>query len=131
MKCTITRVAALASAVALLAACQLENITTRTPEAIGSAVPAAQTVPINNALLAARLRAALASDPTTRRLAIQVAVDQRRARLSGFVDSAAAKLRAGVLAAETDGIEAVDNRLILRHHAGTSEDPIGEARVHL
>jgi osmotically-inducible protein OsmY len=92
---------------------------------------AAEAGSAHDELLAARLLTALKNDAVTREVEIQVSVSQRRARLSGFVDSAAAKLRAGVLAAETEGIESVENRLILRYHAGIADDPIGSARVHL
>ncbi len=84
-----------------------------------------------DAVLAARLQSALKSDPITSDAEIQVSVAQRRVRLSGFVESAAVKLRAGALAAEIEGVEDVDNRLIQRHHAGVAAQPLGGARVHL
>jgi osmotically-inducible protein OsmY len=84
-----------------------------------------------DALLVARLTDLLQGDPTTRELDIYVSVSEGRVRLSGFVDSAAAKLRAGALASETPGIESVENRLILRHSADIKDDPIGNARVYL
>lgn len=67
----------------------------------------------------------------TRDADIQVVVAQRRARLSGFVENAAAKLRAGELAQQAQGIVAVENRLILRYHADMSANPLGDARVRL
>ena len=85
----------------------------------------------HDALLAARLADRLQSDPATSEVAIYVSVSEGRARLSGFVDNAAAKLRAGALAAETAGIEAVENRLIVRNRAGVKNDPLGDARVYL
>jgi len=54
-----------------------------------------------DALLVARLTDKLQGDPATSEREIYISVSQGRARLSGFVDSAAAKLRAGALAAET------------------------------
>ena len=84
-----------------------------------------------DALLAARLTDRLQNDPETVDLKIFVSVSQGRARLSGFVDKAATKLRAGALAAETAGIASVENRLILRHRAYIKDDPIGHARVYL
>lgn len=132
MKCTFIVATALAGAITLLAGCHAQSPATRVAEASESSVtPARQTAPVDDAVLAARLRELLHNDPTTSQLAIQIAVDARRVRLSGFVDTAAAKLRAGVLATRMEGIEAVDNRLILRHRADISSDPIGEARVHL
>lgn len=124
----VTLTVALALAGTLAAACDYN----RRPESradVGSA--ALGEAEHADALLAARLQAALANDPITRDAEVQVSVAQRRVRLSGFVDSAAAKLRAGVLAAQTDGVEAIDNRLIQRHHAGIAPAPLRGARVHL
>ena len=84
-----------------------------------------------DALLVARLTDKLQGDPATSEREIYISVSQGRARLSGFVDSAAAKLRAGALAAETAGIDTVENRLILRYRADMKDDPIGDARVYL
>lgn len=84
-----------------------------------------------DALVAARVTQALKHDPTTDDAAIYVSVSQGRARLSGFVDTAAERLRAGVLALATDGVDKVDNRLILRYHADLSQNPLGGARVRL
>lgn len=84
-----------------------------------------------DAMVAARLTDKLRNDPTTAHAEIYVSVSNARARLSGFVDTAAAKLRAGVLASTTEGIDDVDNRLILRHQVDASQDPIGDARVYL
>lgn len=86
---------------------------------------------MRDALLAARLTDKLKSDATTGSLEIYVSVSQAHARLSGFVDTAAEKLRAGALASATDGIESVDNRLILRYRADALQDPIAGARVRL
>jgi osmotically-inducible protein OsmY len=86
---------------------------------------------MRDALLAARLTDELKSDATTGDLEIYVSVSQAHARLSGFVDTAAEKLRAGALASTTDGIESVDNRLILRYRTDAFQDPIAGARVRL
>lgn len=84
-----------------------------------------------DALVAARVTQALRGDPTTGAAKIYVSVSDGHTRLSGFVDTAAERLRAGVLASETEGVEGVDNRLILRYHADMSQDPLGGARVRL
>jgi osmotically-inducible protein OsmY len=86
---------------------------------------------MRDALLAARLTDELKGDATTSDLQIYVSVSEAHARLSGFVDTAAEKLRAGALASATEGIEDVDNRLILRYHADALQDPIAGARVRL
>ncbi len=94
---------------------------------------AADVSPIvaHDAMLAARLADRLQSDPETRDVTIFVSVSDGRARLSGFVENAATKLRAGALATETTGIVSVENRLILRYRANVKDDPIGDARVYL
>jgi osmotically-inducible protein OsmY len=103
---------------------------TQTPEPLLSNEGKA-TMGVSDALLASALATALKSDPETREADIQVAVTQGRARLSGFVANAATKLRAGDLVQQTPCISAVDNRLILRYHAGLVPDPLGDARVRL
>jgi hyperosmotically inducible protein len=124
---------AVATSVAALAGCQEVTLSTASsPAGIRSAVAAEADADLaRDALVAARLAETLKSDPTTADAKIYVSVSGTRVRLSGFVDTAAAKLRAGVLAARTDGITGVDNRLILRHQADLSQDPIGNARVRL
>lgn len=90
-----------------------------------------QTNASADSLLADRLMTALKSDPMTQGSQIQVTVTAGRARLSGFVHNAAAKLRAAELVQQAEGITAVENRLILRYHAGLAADPLGDARVRL
>lgn len=82
-------------------------------------------------LHAARLLTVLKTDPLTRDAEIQLVVTQGRARLSGFVENAAIKLRAGELILQAEGISAVDNRLILRYHAGDTTAPLADVRVRL
>lgn len=96
-----------------------------------AAASEANTDLARDAIVAARLTDALRHDPTTKSAEIYVSVSNGHARLSGFVDTAATRLRAGVLASRTEGVDAVDNRLILRYRADISQDPIGDARVHL
>jgi osmotically-inducible protein OsmY len=92
---------------------------------------AAAVVPAQDAVMAAELVSALKIDPITRDADIQVVVARGHARLSGFVQNAAAKLRAGELAQQAQGIVAVENRLILRYRADMSANPLGDARVRL
>jgi hypothetical protein len=84
-----------------------------------------------DALLAGQLATALKMDPITREAEIQVAVTEGRVRLVGFANNAAAKLRAGELAQQADGIVAVENRLILRYQANLATDPLGGSQVRL
>ena len=125
-----------ASLAVFLAGC--ENVTYSTAQSVAriTGIRDALAEEGNNdhardALLAARLTDLIKSDPATSDVEIYVSVSEGHARLSGFVDTAAAKLRAGVLASDTDGIDAVDNRLILRYRADIERDPIGDARVYL
>lgn len=125
-----------AAAVSLLFGCENATLSTaQSPERLSvlRAAYASDTNPeiARDALLAARLADRLQNDPETSNLKIFVSVSEGRARLSGFVDKAATKLRAGALAADTVGIDSVENRLILRHRADVKDDPIGDARVYL
>lgn len=124
---------AAATSMIALAGCQEVTLSTAdSPTGIRTAVAGeTDTDFAHNALAAARLTEALRKDATTADAQIYVSVSGTRARLSGFVDTAATKLRAGVLAARTDGIEDVDNRLILRHRADASQNPLGDVRVRL
>lgn len=131
----IGQVAGLAAAALLLAAaygCDARRpATAPLAEVTGAAGASPATAAVDDAAIAAQLRAALHGDPTTREAEIQLHVDGGRVRLSGFVDSAAVRLRAGMLAAGIDGVTGVDNRLIQRHHAGSAADLLGDLRVHL
>lgn len=84
-----------------------------------------------DSLLEARVLTAIKSDPAMGEAEIQVTVFQGRARLSGFVGNAAAKLRAAELARQAEGVVGVENRLILRYHAGLVPDVLGEVRVRI
>ena len=125
-----------AGAVTLLIGCENATLSTaQSPERL-SAIRAAYASSGNpdiarDAVLAAQLTDKLKNDPTTSDAKIYVSVSEGRARLSGFVDDAATKLRAGALASETTGIESVENRLILRHRVDVNNNPIGDARVYL
>lgn len=123
-------VAAVAAIVGVVVGCAA---TDRDPEvaARGIAPQEATSAPAAaDVLLASRLRAALETDLGAQQADIQVSVSQGRARLSGFVSNAAARLRAADLARQAEGIVAVDNRLILRHHAEVG-GPLKDVRVLL
>lgn len=93
--------------------------------------PASTAVLDHDALLAARVTSLLQTDPMMRGAEIRVSVSQGRARLSGFVGNAAAKLRAAELTQRAEGIYTVENRLILRYRANLSIDPLNNVRVRL
>jgi|GEM_PF-4638429 len=128
----VTGVALVALTLAGITACNSpQRAPTPRSAELNARPPIVDTVAVPaDALLAARVFAALKTDSLTRGAQIQVSVIGGRARLSGFVANAAAKLRAGELARRADGVTAVENRLILRYQAALS-DPLGNVRVHL
>lgn len=102
------------------------------PRSMNGDTAAAEFAYLNpDSLLAARVLRAIKSDPAMSEAEIQVTVSQGRARLSGFVGTAAAKLRAAELAQQAEGVVGVENRLILRYHAGVMPDVLGEVRVRI
>lgn len=82
-------------------------------------------------LRAARIAAALNTDISTRGATIHVTVVQGHARLSGFVDRAAGRLRAAELAKRSEGVIDVENRLILPYRPSPAADAVVTARVLL
>ena len=63
--------------------------------------------------LSARIRTDLDRDPSVNATELKVTALNGEVQLSGFVDSQAAKQRAGQIAASTPGVVKVDNNLIL------------------
>ena len=63
--------------------------------------------------IATRVKTSLYMDPTTKGTEIKVQALQGVVQLSGFVDSQAAKDRAGQIAASTPGVVQVYNNLLL------------------
>ncbi len=63
--------------------------------------------------IAARIKAALYGDPTVKGTQVEVQSLNGVVQLSGFVDSQAAKDRAGQIASQTPGVLKVYNNLIL------------------
>src|SRR5579864_8638492 len=63
--------------------------------------------------IAARIKTRLYSDPTTKATEIEVNSLRGVVQLSGFVDSQAARNRAGEIAASTPGVVEVYNNLLL------------------
>ena len=123
--------AALLAAAGIVGCNRTDNPRPRASEFELSRAAVVPSVATADALLAAGLMSTLKGDPVTRDADIQVVVAEGRVRLTGFVHNAAAKLRAGELAQQAQGIVAVENRLILRYHADMSANPLGEARVRL
>lgn len=67
----------------------------------------------NDKEIAARIKTALYADPTTKGTEISVQSLRGEVQLSGFVQSQAAKERAGQIAASTPGVVRVYNNLLL------------------
>jgi len=63
--------------------------------------------------LAAKIKTALYSDPTVKGTQVEVQALNGEVQLSGFVESQAAKDRAGQIANETPGVVAVHNNLLV------------------
>jgi hyperosmotically inducible protein len=61
--------------------------------------------------IAARTKAALATDPITDAVDIDIEVDHDEVQLNGFVDSVAARDRAGEIALSIEGVTSVANNL--------------------
>lgn len=70
---------------------------------------------IDDVTVTASVKAKLAEDPTTKVHQVNVETQRGVVQLAGFVDSTAAKARAGELAHSVDGVTAVRNDLEIRH----------------
>jgi hyperosmotically inducible protein len=66
---------------------------------------------VDDMSIAARLKTALATDPTTDAIDIDIEVDRDQVQLNGFVDSDEARNRAGENARSTKGVALVKNNL--------------------
>lgn len=69
---------------------------------------------VDDVSIAAKTKAALAKDPVTDAIDIDVEVDHDKVQLNGFVDSLAARDRAGEIAATVKGVTAVTNNLMIQ-----------------
>jgi hyperosmotically inducible protein len=67
----------------------------------------------NDQTLATKIKTDLVHDPSVNGTELKVTALNGEVQLSGFVDSQAAKERAGQIAASTPGVVKVDNNLIL------------------
>jgi hyperosmotically inducible protein len=68
---------------------------------------------VDDKAIAAKIKTKLYADPTVKGTEVKVQSLNGVVELSGFVDSEAAKERAGQIAAETPGVAKVYNNLIL------------------
>jgi len=76
--------------------------------------------------IAAKLKTALASDPLTDAIKIDIEVDQDKVQLNGFVDTEAERTRAGEIASTTEGVTSVTNNLRLQPHDRTAGEYVDD-----
>jgi hyperosmotically inducible periplasmic protein len=69
---------------------------------------------IDDATITSRVKAAVLGEPSLRTLQIGVETYKDVVQLSGFVDSAQAKNRAGALALAVPGVKSVRNNLLVK-----------------
>lgn len=69
---------------------------------------------VDDATITTKVKAAMFDDPSVRGMEISVETMQNVVQLSGFVDSAETKVRAGELARSVTGVREVKNDLVVR-----------------
>lgn len=69
---------------------------------------------IDDKTISAKVKADLIGDPDVKGMAVKVDVNNGKVQLSGFVDSAAQKTRAGEIARNVNGVQWVKNDLIVK-----------------
>jgi osmotically-inducible protein OsmY len=70
---------------------------------------------IDDSAITAKVKSALAADPTTKAHQINVETFHGTVQLSGFVDDAKARARAGQVARDIQGVKDVQNSLEVRN----------------
>ena len=96
------RATAVAALIVIVSACA----STRTQQAPGEV--------IDDSVITTKVKASLVEDPVTKARQIEVETFRGTVQLSGFVDTAASKARAGELARQTRGARNVKNSLEVR-----------------
>jgi osmotically-inducible protein OsmY len=74
---------------------------------------------VDDMSIAARTKVALAADPVTDAIKIDIEVDKDMVQLNGFVDTEAERARAEEIARSVEGVAAVKNNLRLQPHDRT------------
>jgi osmotically-inducible protein OsmY len=74
---------------------------------------------VDDMSIAARTKVALAADPVTDAIKIDIEVDKDMVQLNGFVDTEAERARAEEIARSVEGVAAVENNLRLQPHDRT------------
>jgi osmotically-inducible protein OsmY len=70
---------------------------------------------VDDSVITGKVKAALVADPTTKAHQIEVETFKGTVQLSGFVENADARRRAGELAKNVEGVRDVKNSLALRN----------------
>jgi osmotically-inducible protein OsmY len=73
---------------------------------------------VDDSVITGKVKAALVADPTTKAHQIEVETFKGTVQLSGFVDDAEARRRAGEVAKNVEGVKDVKNSLTLRSNTG-------------
>jgi osmotically-inducible protein OsmY len=73
---------------------------------------------VDDSVITGKVKAALIADPTTKAHQIEVETFKGTVQLSGFVDNATARSRAGEVAKNIEGVKDVKNSLTLRDKTG-------------
>ena len=73
---------------------------------------------VDDSVITGKVKAALIADPTTKAHQIEVETFKGTVQLSGFVDDAEARRRAGEVAKNIEGVKDVKNSLTLRNKTG-------------
>ena len=69
---------------------------------------------VDDSVITAKVKSALIADPTTKAHQIEVETFKGQVQLSGFVDGAEARERAGQVAKDIEGVKSVKNSLQVR-----------------
>lgn len=69
---------------------------------------------VDDATITTRVKAAIFNDPALKSMEISVETMQDVVQLSGFVDSAQSKAKAGAIASNVEGVRQLKNNLVVR-----------------
>jgi hyperosmotically inducible protein len=115
MNMNISKAAAMALMIFTLGACA----STRTQQAPGEAV--------DDAVITSKLKAALVADPVTSAWQINVKTFRGTVQLSGFVNTADSRHRAGEIAADTRGVSGVVNTIEVKAESSSAGNVIDDS----
>ena len=81
---------------------------------------------VDDMSIAARTKTALAADPVTDAIKIDVEVDKSTVQLNGFVDTESERTRAGEIVRSIEGVAMVENNLELQPHDRTAGEYVDD-----